>query len=320
MNCAAAGRFERADSSDGAPSFRRFCQDVVDVDDLVAVCLEIESFRRSAHDRARLFPKGCVDVSDHEPLYAFGEMFAERGESILMTGQEDLLDALGVDDTRDCVGDRREMLVTVRLDVSRISRLRELRPAAAPMSTRDGVLEPYFLFSAGWMKWNEPGTVAVDENDHRRGVFGDQREKRSEISVLVHHERLLERKADRNRLPDTQRMTREERDAVCLGQLGLLHERQAFLLDPIEIIGRCGPGGASAGKLATQEDARPVTLVLVGPFGIEVDTHDFRTVRVQASKPCDPGCHFPWRKSHGVHSSFLTVSSRRFTTRTEHGA
>lgn len=121
MDRAVACRCQRTGPGDGPAAFGGLREEGVDVDHLVAVFLEIESLGGPAQNGSRRLPAGRVDVSDDEPLQSLGEVVTEGREPVLVPGEKDLPDRLRVNDLRQRVDDRLEVLITVGLDVSGVS-------------------------------------------------------------------------------------------------------------------------------------------------------------------------------------------------------
>lgn len=230
-------RLQRAGPSNRVPAFGSRREDVVDVGRLVAMLLEIEPLGGTGQNGAGRLPAARMDVSDHEWLQPLGEMRPKGGQPVLVAGQNDALDLLLIYDMGQRLGDRLEMLVTMGLDVPGVPRLGELGPAASAVVIRDFTFESHLLVGAGGVKWNQPGALAVDEDDHRGGMLVEHPDELTKIGLFGHDEVLLEGSPNRNHLADAQDLTGEERDAMRLRQLGLLDERPAFLLDPVEVIG-----------------------------------------------------------------------------------
>jgi len=123
------------------------------------------------------------------------------------------------------------------------------------------------------MEGKQPCTLAVDEDDDRRGVLVEQLGERPEVGPFRHDEPLVKRDADRNHFAQAQGPAGEQRHALGLRQLGLVDEHVALSLDPVEILG-LGPTGLSGPpKLAGQKHAGPIALMLVRPPRVQVDAH-----------------------------------------------
>jgi hypothetical protein len=209
----------------------------------------------------------------------------ERGGEALVAGQDDLPGAALLGEAGERVRHRLEVLIAMDVGVALVSGLGELRPAAAAVMPRHLAPEIDFLAQAAGNERDQARVVAVDEDDQGRRRRLEERRQGREVCRRAHHEGVLHRDPDGQRLPEAEGVAREERDPDGLREDPLVDQGGALRLDPAEVArqARIGRGAPRLPELVRQEKADPVALVLVRPPDAQVHAHH------RAGRPGDPG-------------------------------
>ena len=213
---------------------------------------------------------GGRDDADHAAAERVGEMVAQVGDGTHLAGEHDAAHVVALDQRGDGGRGGLEVLLAMHLDVPRVLRLGQRRPAAGAGARRHLALERELLARPARGERRQARAHAVDEHHQRRHhVLGDAGQ-RSQIRRAGDHERVLERGAHRQHLAQAG-AAGDQRDAAGVGELDLVDESLALGLDPGQVfLGRSLGGRPRLAQMVLEEDAHALALILVGPARVEI--------------------------------------------------